>query len=236
MVLSLVCLIPSQGWAQCRDTQDWTAKWTSCEVSASPNAARGQHHWLMYDLGKTYGLATLHLWNANEANLLNRGIKRAWLDYSADGQTWQEWGEIQVPQANGKSYYSGAPIAEFDQLEARYVLLTITENWGDPLCTSFHELSFEISKYPLPEDQELWIYPNPTEAVVNIAFESSEPQAYFIRVLNLMGQTVIEQSWSGVEGRNDRAVQVGFLPRGIYLVYVLDGDRQPVGTQKLVIR
>ncbi|MEL6650842.1 MAG: T9SS type A sorting domain-containing protein [Bacteroidota bacterium] len=231
-----LCLWPLWANGQCRDEQDWNAAWTSCETSPNPNAQRGTNHWIMYDFGYQYPLTNLHIWNANQTGMLTRGLRRVMLDYSDDGQNWTEWGELNVPQASGRSYYSGSRVAELGFIQARYVLLTVIENWGDLSCVSMHEVSFGLTDFPVPRSETLWLYPNPAQESFKLAFESELANTYTLEMLNILGQPIYQRSQRVELGRQEIITDVSGLAPGVYVVRLLDAERQIMGIKKLVVQ
>lgn len=222
-------------YSQCREDNSWEDVWTSCQTSPSPNPIRTQSHWLQYDLGHLYPLASLHIWNANQPDLTDRGIREMILDYSEDGQAWTEWGMIQVPQAPGKNYYSGFQVADFGVLRARYLLFTVTQSWGASDCVSLHEVSMKVAPFPLPEDQQIWLYPNPSREQVTVRFEMNEWENIQLDVLTLIGQSVWHEELSVERGEHRHLIHTGDLVPGVYLVYVRGRGGRVIGVEKLVV-
>ncbi len=119
--------------AQCfpdRHSTNHDAGWLSCTTSANPNIARGSGHWIMYDLTFPYSLTELHLWNYNHPQFLNRGARQIIIDVSNDGTNWTHVETVELPQANGRSTYEGVNIMNFNNTQARFVLITVQTNWG----------------------------------------------------------------------------------------------------------
>jgi len=127
-----------------RHNTTWFDSWISCSKSQNPNSIRGDSHWIMYDLGYVYKLEDVHFWNLNDPAQLDNGIKDAFIDYSLDGVSWTEFGVQSFEKATGKSIYQGEDVFEFDGIKARYLLLTVKENWGGD-CAGFAELKISVS-------------------------------------------------------------------------------------------
>lgn len=242
--LSLFCLLSPLGhlMAQCRTDQTWQSAWTSCQTSLSPNPARGEAHWLHYDLGYPYYLDDLYIWNANEAGLTQRGVKRMSLDYSLDGKSWNSWGEILLGEGTGSSYYPGERAAELDKTLARYVLLTVQETWGDSNCVSIHEVMMEIAN-PLTTGLDsdldplaLRLYPNPTAEVLNLTFSHDRREKIDITLVNLMGQVLFHQNHRSILGSQHVQFSLPNLPTGLYVVQVASGESGVIGLGKLLIQ
>ncbi len=74
------------------------------------------------------------------------------------------------------------------------------------------------------------VFPNPTSGLVNIGFGAAATDVQ-LRLTNSMGQTVLAQKMEG--STNSASLQVGQLPKGIYLLEVKTADG--IGAQKLVV-
>ncbi|MBK8566467.1 MAG: T9SS type A sorting domain-containing protein [Saprospiraceae bacterium] len=74
------------------------------------------------------------------------------------------------------------------------------------------------------------VFPNPTSGLVNIGFGAAATDVQ-LRLTNSMGQTVLAQRMEGSTAK--ASLQVGHLPKGIYLLEVKTADG--MGTQKLVV-
>ena len=126
-----------------RHNTNWFDSWVSCSTSISPNAARGDIHWIMYDLGYEYPLNEIHLWNSNVPDSTDRGVQNLALDYSLDGTNWFEVGEFTVTEAPGSSIYEGEEIGSIDGKVGRYILFNVISNYGAS-CASFSEVRINV--------------------------------------------------------------------------------------------
>jgi hypothetical protein len=76
----------------------WDSNWTSDgdggnPPAPSPNPARGSGQWIYWDLGHSYPLGLMHVWNGNEAIWGTAyGLNSVTIDYSEDGTNWIESG------------------------------------------------------------------------------------------------------------------------------------------------
>jgi hypothetical protein len=120
------------------------SSWLSCTSTANPNPTRSSNgHWIKYDFGDTYQLQGSRVWNYNVAAETNKGFKNVYVDYSMNGTTWtQLGGTYQWQQAPGLSDYSGFSGPNFNNLKARYVLISAIDNWGGS-CSGFSKLSLD---------------------------------------------------------------------------------------------
>ncbi len=123
-----------------RHSTSWTDAWISCEETDSPNIKRDPGHWIMYDFGDQYSLHRSTIWNFNVPDSTSRGMQDIVVDYSNDGQNWTEVTEYTVPEAPGSSIYQGADGPNFEGIVARYVLISVLNNYGDANCVGMSEL------------------------------------------------------------------------------------------------
>ena len=188
--------------AQCfldRHNTTWYDGWISCTPSMSPNAARGESHWILYDLNYAYGLFQMHLWNTNAPDYLTSGLQDIAIDISNDGTIWTEVGEFQLPMADGASTYEGIDLYDFGGVNARYVLITGLSNHGGP-CFGLSEIRINVADDivtsntapPLPQGcLTARIFPNPASEASKAYITSTcstDPVQYFIQ--GLSGKTI----------------------------------------------
>lgn len=75
------------------------------------------------------------------------------------------------------------------------------------------------------------IYPNP--ATNTIAIETILNKPFTIELTNLLGETIFNTQESAT---NKIIINVGILPKGIYLVEIMDKDNNTSGRQRLVVQ
>lgn len=134
------------------DAAIWQNTWSSCTTSSNPKTAYGNSHWLQYDLGVQRTLSKTWVWNTNDPNQLNTGANLVKIDYSLDGQNWTYFGEMNFPKAEGDAVYGGFAGPDLSDIEARYVLLTIMSNHGDPNCSGLSEMKFNLMPATMPAE------------------------------------------------------------------------------------
>jgi len=133
-----------------RHNTNWFDGWRSCNTSMSPNPARGDVHWIMYDLGSLYPLGDIHIWNANVPDSTDMGLNAIIIDYSKDAVEWKELGDYQLSQVpESSTFYEGDFVGAFEGRVARYVLINVASNHGGD-CTSFSELRIGVAEAALP--------------------------------------------------------------------------------------
>ncbi|MEM6396941.1 MAG: fibronectin type III domain-containing protein [Bacteroidota bacterium] len=136
----------SQLTAQCfePDATIWQNTWASCTPSPNPKTEYGNSHWILYDLGKAQKLSKTWIWNTNDPSELDRGFKDVKIDYSLDGENWTFWGDMIFPQGSGTAIYGGFPGPDMIGIRARYILITVLNNFGDPNCYGLAEVKFNL--------------------------------------------------------------------------------------------
>jgi len=87
--------------------------------------------WIQFAFSLPEKLDKLHVWNHNSQTekMLGFGFKEALITYSLDGDSWSEWGTVELAQASGTSGYTGEEI-ELDGMEAKYVKIIGLSNWS----------------------------------------------------------------------------------------------------------
>ena len=133
--------------AQCfldRHNTSWLDGWISCSTSMNPNSARGETHWILYNLNYSYELFQMHIWNANAPEYVNDGMQDIVIDVSSDGVEWTEIGEFTIPMADGTPTYEGLDLYDFGGLNAQYVLITGFTNHGGS-CFGLSEIRIDVA-------------------------------------------------------------------------------------------
>jgi len=215
--------------AQCypdRHSTSWIDGWISCETSANPNPIYGESHWILYDLGYTYVLKETQLWNTNEPEHLDYGIQDFNVDYSIDGSTWIHLGSYSLNQATGKSNYEGEEGPDFDNIKARYVLITPSTNYGSN-CYGFSELKINIIDPFKIIDEEIGfnasVYPNPfvnNASLRIVSLYEDYPVSYTL--YDLLGRQISRSSMSLVPDNDTYEIHLNgrSLAIGLYILKV----------------
>ena len=66
------------------------------------------------------------------------------------------------------------------------------------------------------------VYPNPTDDIFNVSFVSEEIQTLSIRVLNIVGEVIYEESLEQFIGEYTKQISLGDYSKGIYFLEVID--------------
>ena len=123
------------------------SSWLSCTTAPNPNSNRAAYtKWIKYDFGSQYKFNGSRIWNYNVAGQTNRGFKVVSVDYSTNGTTWTSLGSTYSwPQASGASDYAGFTGPNFNNIKARYILISAIQDWGGTGCTGFSKVTFDAS-------------------------------------------------------------------------------------------
>lgn len=186
--------------------------WESCETASNPNPIRNNSHWVKYDLGYVYSLGASHFWNYNVEGETDKGMKNISIDISLNGSDWTEVASFQLSEASGTTDYEGEEGPHFNELDARYILITAIDTWGDS-CAGLSEVKFDIEGTVSVSDIEkvnhsISLFPNP--AMQSISIESDFDLREII-IINATGQELNRMPYTSW-------VDISYLPAGIYFL------------------
>jgi len=137
-------------YSQCIDNSNyWEESWVSCNASPSPNSARGNSHWLLYEFTEPQDIYSSKIWNANRTGESGRGAKEVYVDVSIDGETWIQLGTeaftfSQATEAIDYDGFEGPSFSDFDFIEK--ILFTVVSNHDNSNCVSIAEVQFNIDQ------------------------------------------------------------------------------------------
>ncbi len=215
--------------AQCypdRHNTTWYDGWISCQTAPSPNPLRGNSHWVQYNLGETYVLHDLFVWNTNAPDLLDWGMQEVVIDYSTDGTTWQELGTYNLNQGTGFNRYEGEFVTDFNSVRANYVLITGLNNFGGA-CYGLSEVKINVDNtVDLTENNCLKasIYPNPFNNKLNLRInENCTQKVINYTIVDAMGRSFVESRIINTGETKEILGGKNILP-GIYFVSLQNGD------------
>ena len=220
--------------AQCyldRHNTAWLDGWISCSTSMNPNPARGESHWILYNLNYPYELFQMHIWNMNAPDYLTDGMQDIAIDISNDGVTWTEVGEFQLPMADGTSIYEGLELYDFGGINAQYVLITGLTNHGGS-CFGLSEIRIDVTNIIVNTDEPIQeaclsarIFPNPINEASKAIITSdcsNAPISYAIQ--DISGRTI--KSGELILASNEVELDLSTLPifAGSYVLSLQQGD------------
>ena len=64
------------------------------------------------------------------------------------------------------------------------------------------------------------VYPNPTNDIFNVSFVSEEIQSISIRVLNIVGEVIYEESLDQFVGEYTKQISLSDYSKGIYFLEI----------------
>ena len=195
--------------------------WLSCDTSPSPNSARGNSHWLMYDLGHKYVIDSLTIWNHNVWGETGSGAKQISIDVSNDKLNWTNVGTFAINKAPGSWKYQTDNIIQLNQATGQFFLITVLDNWdNNSSCRGIAEVRFGVGMSTSTEDifkEENWtVYPNPTANNVSVDLKD-KTDIQNISIVNALGQIVtsIANPRSGIN-----TINVSEYEDGVYFVRI----------------
>ena len=92
-----------------------------------------QPTWIVYEFDKVHKLHELWVWNSNESveSMIGFGARDVTIEYSVDGTAYTTLGAThEFARAPGTADYAHNTTVDFEGVAARYVRLTIHNNWG----------------------------------------------------------------------------------------------------------
>ena len=101
--------------------------------------------WIQYTFDKAYTVHELWVWNANSEleSLMGFGASSVTIEYSTDGETWNQLENVpEFARGTGTATYTANTKVDFGEVVAKYVKLTINDNWGATTMVSLSEVRF----------------------------------------------------------------------------------------------
>ncbi len=88
--------------------------------------------WIQYEFDRAEKLDQMVVWNSNQTyeNVFGVGAKDVTIEYAAEPNAWKILGDYVIDRAPGTPAYAGNKPLDFGGVVARYVKLTIKNNWG----------------------------------------------------------------------------------------------------------
>ena len=125
--------------------------------------------WIQFAFDKEYNLHELLVWNANSVlePFMGFGAKEVTVEYSTDGESWTQLdGVPEFAKATGELSYTADTTISFGGVMAKFVRLTIADNWGDSATqTGLSEVRFAY----VPVQA---FYPDPADGATGVSVET----------------------------------------------------------------
>jgi hypothetical protein len=244
ILLILICYSPLL-FSQCfpdRHSTNWFDAWISCKEKASPNPSNGSGHWILYDLNNQYIIDKIKIWNVNDPEHLNWGMKNIRIEYSVDSVSWSSAGEFTLNQAEGTNRYEGMDWTDVVIPKARYILITGLSNFGGS-CYGLAELRFSAEKVEIVtgvddktndiENIQLKVLPNPFSDLFRMEISGDRQSDVVIQITDLFGKIMHSEVLSMANGYNNLRIQTKRWAPGAYLVIAQQNDQI---TRKQIIK
>ena len=220
--------------AQCfedRHNGNWFDAWVSCETSQNPNPARGESHWIFYDLHHTYSLGESKFWNFNDPSNTDRGVDQVAIDHSLDGVTWMQLGVYNFPEAPGISTYEGFEGPDFGGVYAKYLVITAGSNHGGN-CYGLSEMRVQVEDVIISDIAEIQdngcmnvnVYPNPSSINFTTKITTQCTETIVWDLYDAQGKQVSKGSINSVSEENYLEINADNYPAGLYHLVVIQGD------------
>jgi len=100
---------------------------------------------IQYTFDMEYMLDKLWVWNGNSEieSLMGFGAKDVTVEYSTDGEAWTALENVpEFAQGTGVSTYTANTVVDFNGVTAKYVKLTVNDDWGVTTMVSISEVRF----------------------------------------------------------------------------------------------
>jgi hypothetical protein len=106
----------------------------------------------------------------------------------------------------------------FDLSENQYIIYGFTEVKNGKIINNPFDYDYWLVVTDTTYD--ITVYPNPTDGVLQVRFNSTSSQAIDIRVMNMVGQQLIGDSMNNFSGAFQKSYDLSSLPSGVYLFQI----------------
>jgi len=117
-----------------------------------------------------------------------------------------------TPMVNGTTY----------QWHVRSIHGADTTEWSEPWSFTIEPVQ---GLNEVLDDNMLNLYPNPSNGNIYIEYETMEATEMKVYVVDLVGQTMIQQELFFNKGKTAHSLDLSTLPNGIYIVRYTNGDQ-----------
>lgn len=236
IIIAAILFTGTYAFAQCfpdRHSTNWFDAWVSCETRSNPNPLNGESHWILYHLKKLYEIDKIKIWNINDPDHLDWGMKDIRIEYSEDSVQWQSAGTFALDKAPGNNRYEGMGWIDVVIPKAQYVLITGLSNYGGS-CSGIAEAHFSAEKIKITTDQEeladavkeflhIRAVPNPFEDQLRLVFEGDGQQYVDLQIADLFGKVLHAERIQLVAGYYSFRMSTKKWPSGSYLLIARKG-------------
>jgi len=129
-------------------------------------ADAAQPVWIQYEFDRVYRMYQLLVWNYNVQfePVLGFGAKDVTVEYSSNGEEWTALGTVEFAKATAVENYAANTTVDMAGVPAKYVRLTINDNWGMLTQIGLSEVRFLYipahAREPQPADGATGVEPD----------------------------------------------------------------------------
>jgi hypothetical protein len=104
------------------------------------------------------------------------------------------------------------------------------DNGTSSVNIEFAEMTSSVNE--LANAVQISVYPNPTTEGVMLQVASKKAQQLQVRISDISGKTIVAENWSLQVGDNSKNLNVAHLPKGAYMVQLV--DNQDIVSKKII--
>jgi len=108
------------------------------------------------------------------------------------------------------------------------VRFQFTSQYGDNLYVDNINTDALSSLDELDQDESIAVYPNPAVNELTVDMNVNQVSDVNIRMVNVLGETVLTERMNSVSGSNRSTIDVSGLVPGAYVIYMTVGDKEVV--------
>ena len=112
----------------------------------------------------------------------------------------------------------GLPLSSFE------IEVVANGNSSDPIPFQYIPCA-QIAEKGLLDNNHLFIYPNPSIIQTRLMFKLNESGTFQIRIIDMLGRLVQEETGSGYEGNNSYVLNLRHIARGEYVIILQTGSQ-----------
>ncbi len=186
-----------------------------------------------YQFGSSISLSGGHLAiAANQQEIIVNNRRRDVYYYRLIGGFWEEKRKISFEPIEQDEYNLGLSVAidDNDMLVGVPYSDTINNNSGAAHVFKISDLVPVVQVLAKPID--IQVFPNPASNNIQLTWTDSSISTLSVEIKDMTGRTIkrMAEIWA------NQAVDVAFLPQGMYLMTLFEGDKVLQSTQLTIIR